>query len=47
MLVRDLDVRILNAATGALIREPTIDPGRYYQPLGRPLGPQPKTPRTQ
>jgi transposase InsO family protein len=46
MLVQDLHVRILNAATGELIRELTIDPGRDYQPLGRPPGPQPKTPRT-
>jgi transposase InsO family protein len=47
MLVQDLHVRILNAATGELIRELTIDPDRDYQPLGRPPGPQPKTPRTQ
>ena len=47
MLVQDLHVRILNAATGELIRELTIDPGRDYQPLGRPPGPQPKTPRTR
>jgi transposase InsO family protein len=46
MLVRDLDVRIINAATGELIRELTIDPARDYQPLGRPPGPQPKRPRT-
>jgi hypothetical protein len=43
MLVQDLHVRILNAATGEL----TIDPDRDYQPLGRPPGPQPKTPRTR
>jgi hypothetical protein len=46
-LVQDLHVRILDAATGELIRELTIDPTRDYQPLGRPPGPQPKTPRTQ
>jgi transposase InsO family protein len=44
MLVRDLHVRILNAATGELIRELVIDPARDYQPLGRPPGPKPKTP---
>jgi hypothetical protein len=44
MLVRDLDVRMLNAATGRLIRELTIDPSRDYQLFGRPPGPQPKTP---
>jgi transposase InsO family protein len=47
MLVQDLHVRIINAATGELIRELTIDPARDYQPLGRPPGPQPKTPRTR
>jgi hypothetical protein len=47
MLVRDLNVRIINAATGELIRELTVDPGRDYQPLGRPPGPQPKRPRTR
>jgi transposase InsO family protein len=46
MLVHDLHVRIINAATGELIRELVIDPTRDYQPLGRPPGPQPKTPRT-
>jgi hypothetical protein len=46
-LVRALHVRILDAASGELIRELTIDPSRDYQPLGRPPGPQPKTPRTQ
>jgi transposase InsO family protein len=43
MLVHDLHVRIINAATGELIRELTIDPARDYQPPG----PQPKTPRTR
>jgi transposase InsO family protein len=47
MLVQDLHVRIINAATGDLIRELTINPARDYQPLGRPPGPQPKTPRTR
>ena len=46
MLIQDLHVRIINAATGELIRELTVDPARDYQPLGRPPGPQPKTPRT-
>ena len=36
MLVQDLDVRIINAATGELIRELTIDPTRDYQPRGVP-----------
>jgi transposase InsO family protein len=47
MLVQDLNVRIINAATGELIRELVIDPARDYQPLGRPPGPQPKRPRTR
>jgi hypothetical protein len=47
MPVRDLNVRIINAATGELIRELTVDPRRDYQPLGRPPGPQPKRPRTR
>jgi hypothetical protein len=43
MLVHDLHVRVINAATGELIRELVIDPARDYQPAG----PQPKTPRTR
>jgi hypothetical protein len=45
MLVCDLHVRVINAATGELIRELTIDPARNYQPTGRPPGPPPGTPR--
>jgi hypothetical protein len=41
-LVQDLDVRVLNAATGELLRELSIDPRRDYQPTGRPPGPSPK-----
>jgi hypothetical protein len=36
MLVQDLDVRVINAATGELLRELAIDPARDYQPTGRP-----------
>jgi transposase InsO family protein len=32
MLVQDLDVRVVNAITGELLRELTIDPARDYQP---------------
>ena len=32
MLVQDLHVRVVNAATGELIRELYIDPRRDYQP---------------
>ena len=42
MLVQDLDVRVINAATGELIRELTIDPDRDYQPTGHPRGPKRK-----
>ena len=45
VLVHDLDIRVINAATGELLRELTLDPARDYQPTGRPPGPQPKTPR--
>ncbi|WP_328998147.1 IS481 family transposase [Kribbella sp. NBC_00709] len=41
-LVDDLHIRIINAATGELLRELTLDPTRDYQPLGRPPGPHPK-----
>ena len=47
MLVGDLNVRVIHAATGELIRELTVDPNRNYQPTGKPPGPQPKRPRTR
>jgi len=43
LLVQDLHVTIVNAATGEILRDLTIDPRRDYQPTGRPPGPQPKT----
>ena len=36
MLVQDLHVRVVNAATGELIRELYIDPRRDYQPQKQP-----------
>ena len=42
LLVQDLNVRVIHAATGQLLRELTIDPRRDYQPTGRPPGPQPQ-----
>src|ERR687896_421756 len=42
MLINDLHVRVVNAATGELLRELTIDLTRDYQPTGRPPGPKPK-----
>jgi transposase InsO family protein len=44
MLVQDLNVRIINAATGELIRQLTIDPTRDYQPRGLPSGRPKKKP---
>ena len=46
MLIRDLNIRVINAATGELLRDLTLDPSRDYQPTGRPPGPPPGTPRT-
>jgi transposase InsO family protein len=44
VLVQDLDVRIINAATGELIRQLTLDPTRDYQPQGVPNGRPKKKP---
>jgi transposase InsO family protein len=41
-LVDDLHVRVVDAATGELLRELTIDPSRDYQPTGRTPGPDPR-----
>ena len=40
MLIRDLHIRIANAATGELLRELTLDPSRNYQPTGQPPDPR-------
>jgi transposase InsO family protein len=45
MLIHDLHIRVINAATGELLRELILDPSRDYQPTGQPPGPKPKTPR--
>jgi hypothetical protein len=45
LLIRDLDIRIIDAATGELLRQLTLDPDRNYQPTGRPPGPTTTTPR--
>jgi len=39
LLIHDLDVTIINATTGQILRELTIDPTRDYQPTSRPPGP--------
>ena len=41
MLLHDLDIRVINAATGEILRELTLDPDRNYQPAGGPPGPPP------
>ena len=38
MLVQDLRIRVINAATGELLRELTLNPDRNYQPTGNPRG---------
>jgi transposase InsO family protein len=38
-LVHDLDIRIIDAATGELLRELTLDTTKRYQGTGRPPGP--------
>lgn len=38
VLIEDLDIRVINAATGELYRQLTLDPTRDYQPTGRPPG---------
>ncbi len=46
ILAQDLNIRIINAATGELLRDFTLDPTRNYQPTGAPKGPTRKKPRT-
>ena len=41
LLVDDLHVRVINATTGELLRDLTIDTTRDYQPTGKPKGPTP------
>jgi hypothetical protein len=45
LLAQDLHIRVINASTGELLRELTLDPTRNYQPTGRPSGWPKKTPR--
>jgi len=42
MLIQDLHVTIVNAATGEILRDLIIDPRKDYQPTGRPPGPTKK-----
>src|SRR4051794_3389119 len=43
ILVHDLDIRIIDAATAELLRELTLDVSTRYQGTGRPPGPPPKS----
>jgi transposase InsO family protein len=45
LLVQDLQIRIVNAATGELLRELILDPRRDYQPTGAPKGPTRRPPK--
>jgi hypothetical protein len=38
LLVQDLHIRVINADTGELVRDLTLDPDKTYQPTGRPAG---------
>jgi hypothetical protein len=42
LLVQDLHLTVINAATGEILRDLIIDPRRDYQPTGRPPGPTKK-----
>jgi hypothetical protein len=42
VLIADLDVRIIHATTGEIIRTLTINPDRNYHGPGRPPGPPPR-----
>jgi hypothetical protein len=44
LLAQDLRIRVINAATGELLRELTLDPDRDYQPTGRPPSRKARTP---
>jgi hypothetical protein len=43
MLVQDLNITKVNAATGELLRQLTLDPTRDYQPTGAPKDPKRKS----
>jgi hypothetical protein len=39
VLIQDLDIRVVDATTGHILRDLTLDPTRDYQPPGRTPGP--------
>jgi hypothetical protein len=46
LLVQDLDVHVLDAAAGELLRALTLDLSRNYEPTRRPAGRRRRTPDT-
>jgi transposase InsO family protein len=44
MLIHDLDIRIIDATTGELLRDLTLNPARNYQATGNPRRPKRETP---
>lgn len=42
ILIQGLTITVINAATGKLLRQLTLDPTRDYQPTGAPKGPKRK-----
>ena len=46
ILAQDHHITVINAATGEVLRDFTLDPTRDYQPTGAPKGPKRKKPRT-
>ena len=46
LLVQDLDITVINAATGEILRELELDSNRDYQPTGKPPGPARQKGRT-
>ncbi len=47
ILVQDSNITIINAATGEVLRQLTLDPTRDYKPTGAPKGPTRKKPQTK
>lgn len=46
ILDQDRNIKIINAATGEVLRDFTLAPASDYQPTGAPKGPTRKKPRT-
>ena len=46
LLAHDLQIRVVNAVTGELLRDLVLDPERDYQPTGAPKGPTRPRPKS-